>query len=126
MKKIFENDNIIIIDTENNNTINPIVLFYNKKEIRLSYDEPIQKLPMNEFDELVYSNIYFYCKKNKVYDKKIESIKENINAYKEKGLREIVDSLEEWLNKYLGMLTIADNEYKKKEVVANGRNKTRS
>ena len=111
MKKIYEDTELILIDTENENRAFSIFAFYNSNYMQYNFLEPIdfKNADINEMDKKICRLIFFYCLKEKRYEKYLKDLKNLINITEdEERKKEIEEQIKkikfeiEWLKKEYG------------------------
>lgn len=69
MKKIYEDKDVLIVDSENNDVVNPIYVFYESKIIQTNYDFELKAFP-SLIESIIYNELQRHAKevfKNKRY-----------------------------------------------------------
>ena len=93
MKKIYEDEELILIDTENENLAFSIFAFYKQTYMQYSFLESIDLKydDINEMDRKINRLIFFYCLKEKIYEKYLKDLKNVVDITKDEERKKIIE-----------------------------------
>ena len=86
MKKIYEDDKLILVDTQNENKAFPIVAFYGKKEDGYHYLDGLSPNDLdNELEAKIRHKIYKYCVRIGFYKRLLQFCHEDLVSLENKN-----------------------------------------
>lgn len=100
MKKIYEDDFVIAVDTENEDTSSPIVVMYSTKVVKTAYDHCLQDLKHDERLSDVILAIIQTGRKNGVYKEKLADSKNFIERWEKSLIERVKETVDEEDLKY--------------------------
>lgn len=120
MKKIYEDDELILVDTQNANRAFPVVAFYGKQEAKYNYYDGLK---INDLDdELEYKikhEIYKYCVRIEFYKFCLQLESKNIVALENKNsngkLTKTIEMQKRYMDHLKEDLDVAERFYNGKE-----------
>lgn len=99
MKKIYEDSELILIDTQNENQAFSIFAFYKSDYLQYNYLEPVDLKydGFSDMDRKIIRLIFFYCLKENIYEKYLKDLKNLVDITKdEERKKEIEEKIEEF------------------------------
>lgn len=100
MKILYQDNEVVVVDTENENKAFPIRVFYEKKEYSCSYIEPVIR-DLDKKTEVVKQSIIQEGKNKGIYLERIKELKYQIYVYEQSGsdATDRIQTLKQQINK---------------------------
>ena len=82
MKKVYEDTELILIDTQDRNKAFPIYVFSGNGVLHYNYSTPLfyDKMFDNDFDKKILKEIFHYCLNENIYNERLEEFEYTIKS----------------------------------------------